>query len=113
MEAEDFRDLVPEFQAAGAAVAGISKDTVESHRKFRDKHELNFVLLADPEKVTLEQYGVLKEKTMYGKKVMGTDRSTFLIGPEGTIRRIWRGVKVAGHARQVLEALQELVEKNG
>lgn len=89
-------------------MVGISKDTVSSHRRFRDKLGLPFPILADPGREVLGLYGVLREKTMYGKKVQGTDRSTFLIDREGIIRTVWRGVRVDGHAAEVLGALREM-----
>jgi peroxiredoxin Q/BCP len=87
---------------------GVSRDSLKSHAGFREKHDLNFPLLSDPDKKMHTAYGVLKEKTMYGKKVMGVDRSTFLIDEAGVIRKIWRGVKVDGHVDEVLDALKAL-----
>ncbi|PWJ85933.1 peroxiredoxin Q/BCP [Pseudaminobacter salicylatoxidans] len=107
-EAIDFSALKPEFEKAGAAIIGISPDSVKSHDKFKSKHNLSVELVADEERKTLEAYGVWVEKSMYGRKYMGVERSTFLIGPDGRIARIWRKVKVPGHARQVLEAVQAL-----
>jgi peroxiredoxin Q/BCP len=89
-------------------VIGVSKDTVKSHDNFAAKHDLNFPLVSDPEKDVCRAYGVFKEKTMYGKKVMGVERSTFLIDADGNLARVWRKVKVAGHAEEVLEAVKEL-----
>ena len=86
----------------------MSKDSVESHRKFAEKHNLPFRLLADPETTTMNAYEVYKEKKMYGKTYMGIERTTYLIDGGGIIRRIWRNVKVEGHAQEVLEALREL-----
>lgn len=79
---------------------------MKANTNFRDKYKLRFPLLSDPEKTVHEKYGVMKEKTMYGKKVMGVDRSTFLIGPDGRIAKLWRNVKVAGHSDDVYEALK-------
>jgi len=107
-EAVAFSGLLPEFEAAGATVLGISKDSVASHDKFRDKHELSVPLLSDAEDSVCEEYGVWKEKNMYGKKFMGIERSTFLIDGEGRIAREWRKVKVPGHAEEVLEAVRAL-----
>ncbi|WP_019173114.1 peroxiredoxin [Pseudaminobacter salicylatoxidans] len=107
-EAIDFSALKPEFEKAGAAIIGVSPDSVKSHDKFKSKHNLSVELVADEERKTLEAYGVWVEKSMYGRKYMGVERSTFLIGPDGRIARIWRKVKVPGHARQVLEAVQAL-----
>jgi peroxiredoxin Q/BCP len=107
-EAVAFSGLRAEFEAAGAAVFGISKDSVASHEKFRDKHGLSVPLLSDAEGSVCEDYGVWKEKSMYGKKFMGIERSTFLIDGAGRIAREWRKVKVPGHAEEVLEAVRAL-----
>lgn len=106
-EAIAFSGLLPEFEASGAAVLGISKDSVESHAKFRAKHGLTVPLASDAEGTACEDFGVWKEKSMYGRKFLGIERSTFLIDPEGVIRRVWRKVKVPGHAEEVLEALRQ------
>lgn len=103
-----FTALQAEFQAAGATVMGISKDTVAKHEKFRDKHELGVPLLSDSDSDICEQYGVWKEKSMYGKKFWGIERSTFLIDADGQIARVWHKVKVPGHAEEVLEAVKSL-----
>ena len=92
----------------GAKVLGVSPDTVESHVKFRDKYSLNFPLLADPDHVVAEKYGVWREKSMYGKKFMGIQRSTYLIAADGKVAAVWPNVKVDGHDDQVLEALKNL-----
>ena len=105
-ESQDFRDLAEAFRDAGAVVLGASRDKVRTQENFRTKHELPYTLLADPEETLCEQYGVMKDKNMYGKKVRGIERSTFLIDPEGVLRREWRKVKVDGHAEEVLEALR-------
>jgi peroxiredoxin Q/BCP len=107
-EACAFRDRKAEIVRLGATVLGISPDDVESHRAFRDKYGLNFPLLADPEHKVAEKYGVWRERNMYGKTVMGIQRSTFVIGAEGRVARVWRNVKVDGHHEQVLSALTEL-----
>ena len=107
-EAIAFTALQGEFEAAGARVLGISKDTVAKHDKFRDKHDLGVPLLSDAEADICEQYGVWKEKSMYGKKFWGIERSTFLIDGSGQIARVWRKVKVPGHAEEVLEAVNAL-----
>lgn len=107
-EAIAFTGLLPEFQAAGATVLGISKDTVAKHDKFRDKHDLGVALLSDAESDTCAAYGVWKEKSMYGRKFMGIERTTFLIDSTGDIARVWRKVKVPGHAEEVLGALRDL-----
>jgi peroxiredoxin Q/BCP len=107
-EAIDFNRLAGEFAAIGAAVVGVSPDPVKKHDKFRDKYELVFPLLADEKKQTLEAYGVWVEKSMYGRKYMGVERSTFLIGADAKIARVWRKVKVPGHAQEVLAAAKAL-----
>jgi peroxiredoxin Q/BCP len=104
-EAQAFSAAVKKLAAAGATVLGVSKDSIKSHCGFRDKYALRFPLLSDPELVVHRAYGAYGEKTMYGKKVMGTIRSTFLIDGKGRIARAWRNVKVDGHVEQVLEAL--------
>ena len=100
-----FGELYPQFVEKGAEVLGISKDTVASHRKFADKFELPFTLLADPEKEVLQLYDVWKEKTMYGKKVMGTVRTTYLINEEGIIEKAFRKVKPGENPAQMLGEL--------
>jgi peroxiredoxin Q/BCP len=107
-EAVAFSGLKAEFDAAGAQVIGISKDSVASHEKFRDKHDLSVPLLSDAEDEICEVYGVWKEKSMYGKKFMGIERSTFLIDSTGRIAQVWRKVKVPGHAEEVLAAVRAL-----
>ena len=102
-EAQDFTTLAADFAKAGAAVIGVSKDTVAKHRKFAAKYDLGVVLGSDPEGAVVERYGSWVEKTLYGRQYMGIDRSTFLI-KDGVVRRIWRKVKVTDHAQQVLEA---------
>ncbi len=107
-EACAFRDRSEELQQRGAVVLGVSPDSVDSHVKFRDKYELNFPLLADPEHKVAEKYGAWREKNMYGKKSMGIQRSTFLIDAAGKVAKVWKRVKVDGHDEQVLDALDEL-----
>ncbi len=97
-----------QFNKAGAVVLGASADTVGQLEKFREKYNLNMPLLADPEKTMLAAYGVYKEKNMYGKKVMGIERTTFIIGKDGTIKKIFPKVKVEGHIEEVLKALAGL-----
>lgn len=108
LEARDFTALAAEFEAAGAAVLGISKDSVKRQENFAAKQELAVPLLSDAESDTCERYGVWAEKKNYGKTYMGIVRSTFLIGPDGTIAAIWRNVKVAGHAAAVLDTVRAL-----
>ena len=106
-EAQAFTALAPQFAEAGATVLGVSKDSLASHRKFQAKYDLAVRLGSDPEGAVIERYGSWVEKTLYGRKYMGIDRSTFLIR-DGRIRRIWRKVKVPGHAEAVLEAARNL-----
>jgi peroxiredoxin Q/BCP len=107
-EAVEFSAKLDAFHRAGTEVFGISPDSVKSHDKFRDKHGLTVTLLSDEEKQVLEAYGVWAEKSMYGKKYMGVERSTFIIGKDGKIARSWRKVKVPGHADEVLAAVHAL-----
>lgn len=104
-EACEFRDLVPSFDASRAVILGISPDSVKSHQKFKAKYALPFTLLADEEKVALQAYGIWKEKSMYGKKYMGVERTTFVIDPAGRIARVFEKVKPAGHAAEVMAAI--------
>jgi peroxiredoxin Q/BCP len=105
-EAHDFSEAVPRLRKLGAEVAGVSKDSIKSHCGFRDKIGITFPLLSDPDLATHRAYGAWGTKTMYGKKVEGTIRSTFLIDPEGAIARVWGSVKVDGHAGKVIEAIE-------
>jgi peroxiredoxin Q/BCP len=107
-ESIGFSGSLQAFADAGAKVFGISKDTVAKHDKFVAKHDLTTPLLSDAEGTTCQDYGVWKEKNMYGKKHWGIERSTFLIDAEGRIARIWRKVKVDGHVEEVLEAVKAL-----
>jgi thioredoxin-dependent peroxiredoxin len=107
-EAVGFSESVAQFRAAGAEIIGISPDAVKSHDRFRDKYGLTIILGADEQKQAISAYGVWAEKKMYGRSYMGVDRSTFLIGPQGKILRIWRGVKVPGHVVEVLAAVEAL-----
>ena len=104
-QACDLRDSMPRFEGVDAVVLGVSPDDVASHVKFRMKYRLNFPLLADEDHAVAEAYGVWKEKSMYGKKYMGIERSTFLIGPDGMVVEAWRKVSATGHADLVAEAL--------
>jgi thioredoxin-dependent peroxiredoxin len=103
-----FRDARADYEAAGAKVLGVSPDDVKSHRKFADKHQLPFTLIADLEHKLCEAYGVWKSKSMYGKSYMGVERTTFVIGPDGTVRKIFLKVKVDGHSEKVLETIRSL-----
>jgi thioredoxin-dependent peroxiredoxin len=107
-EALAFTALKPDFDAAGATVIGISPDSGASHARFQNKHGLDVVLLADESREAIEAFGVWTEKSMYGRKYMGVERSTFLIDRDGNIARVWRGVKVPGHAEDVLAAVRAL-----
>jgi peroxiredoxin Q/BCP len=107
-EAKDFTCLAAEFKRAGAEVIGISPDSPASHRKFQEKYDLGVRLLADEERKAAEAYGVWVEKSMYGRKYMGIERSTFLVDASGKIAKSWRKVKVPGHAEEVLEAVRAL-----
>jgi peroxiredoxin Q/BCP len=107
-EACAFRDTQKALKKAGATVLGVSPDSVASHLEFKGKYKLNFPLLADPDRSVAKKYGAFGEKVMYGKKVVGMIRSTFVIDGEGVVRKVFPRVKVDGHADKVLEALQEL-----
>jgi peroxiredoxin Q/BCP len=104
MEAKDFTRLAPEFRAKDIAVIGVSPDSAESHRKFRDKYALDLTLAADDAKKVVQDYGVWAEKSMYGRRYMGVERTTFLIDADGRIAQVWPKVKVPGHAEEVLAA---------
>jgi thioredoxin-dependent peroxiredoxin len=107
-EAIAFSEDIAKFKRAGAVVVGVSKDTPAKHQKFKDKHDLKVTLGADEDGKIVEKYGVWVEKNMYGRKYMGIERATFLIDEKGVIRQIWRKVKVAGHADEVLDAVKAL-----
>ena len=107
-EAMQFRDRHKDFVKAGAMVFGVSRDNMASHEKFRQNLELPFDLIADTEEKLCHMFGVVKNKIMYGKKVKGIERSTFLIDAKGVLRAEWRGIKVAGHVDEVLKAVKEL-----
>ncbi|HUI30087.1 MAG TPA: thioredoxin-dependent thiol peroxidase [Candidatus Acidoferrales bacterium] len=104
-EACSFRDGISEIQKKGAVIFGVSTDSVESHKKFKEKYHLNFPLLSDVDKKVVNAYGVWKEKNMYGKKYMGIERTTFVIDEEGNIKRVFPKVKVEGHYDEVLAEL--------
>ena len=103
-EACDFRDSISWFDDLGIMVLGVSKDGIESHRKFKAKHSLNFPLLSDPDLEVHKKYGVWKEKRMYGKSFLGVVRTTFLIGEDGRVEKVFRKVKVPGHIEAVRES---------
>lgn len=105
-EAMQFRDRYEDFVKAGAIVYGVSRDNIKSHDAFKEKLELPFELIADTEEKMCHMFGVVKNKIMYGKKVKGIERSTFLIGPDGVLAQEWRGIKVAGHVDEVLKAVK-------
>ncbi|GAB2462886.1 MAG: peroxiredoxin [Comamonas sp.] len=107
-EAMQFRDQYADFVKAGAAVFGVSRDNMKSHDDFKTKLELPFELIADTEEKMCHMFGVVKNKIMYGKKVKGIERSTFLISPEGILVQEWRGLKVPGHVEEVLKAVKSM-----
>ena len=107
-EAKDFSALAKDFEKAGAVVVGVSPDPAKKHDRFKAKHDLAVMLLSDESTAMLEAWGVWKEKSMYGRKYMGVERTTFLIDGKGIVRQIWPKVKVAGHAQAVLEAARIL-----
>ena len=107
-EGQEFRDLHGEFTRRGCAVYGVSRDSIKSHEGFKSKMSFPFELLSDPDEKACNLFGVMKMKNMYGKKVRGVERSTFVIDPEGVVRREWRGLRVPGHAQEVLEFVKSL-----
>ena len=107
-EGQDFRALYGEFQALGWEVFGISRDSVKSHDNFKAKQGFPFELISDPDEAACTVFAVMKLKNMYGKQVRGIERSTFAIAPDGRIAKAWRGVKVPGHAQEVLEFIRTL-----
>jgi peroxiredoxin Q/BCP len=108
IEACGFRDTFKKIQSTGAVVLGISRDTPKAQKKFKEKYDLPYTLLADVDEVVCNQFGVLKEKNMYGKKVIGIERTTFLIGPDQTLVKVFPKVKPEGHAEEVLAELKAL-----
>jgi peroxiredoxin Q/BCP len=107
-EGQDFRDLYAQFKKAGADVLGVSRDSIKSHDNFIAKFEFPFALLSDGDETMCRAFDVIKEKSLYGRKYMGIERSTFLFDASGVLRREWRGVKVKNHAAEVLEAVRAL-----
>lgn len=112
IEAIDFNELLPEFQKLNTVVLGISKDDLKSHDKFKDKYDLKFTLGADTGGQTCTNYNVLAEKSMFGKKYIGINRTTFLIDPAGKIAHIWPNVSVKGHAKEVLEKVRSILQES-
>ncbi len=108
VESQEFGTLHDKFKRAGALVLGVSRDSLKSHDKFRDKESLPFHLLSDPEEKLCQLFDVIREKSLYGRKYLGIERSTFLIDGHGVLRHEWRKVKVAGHAQEVLDTVRSL-----
>ena len=107
-EAQQFRDLYPQFQKAGSEIVGISRDSIKSHENFKSKFTLPFALLSDADETVCNLFGVMKQKMMYGKQVRGIERSTFVLDSKGIIRKEWRALKADGHAQEVLSFAQTL-----
>lgn len=107
-EGQGFRDHGAEFAAANTVVLGVSRDSIKSHERFREKQGFDFDLISDPDEQACSAYDVIKEKNLYSKRIRGIERSTFLIDAEGRLRQIWRKVKVRGHVEEVLEAARAL-----
>ena len=107
-EGQDFRDRHAKFKRQNTVILGVSRDSLASHEKFKAKQEFPFDLISDPDEKLCKQFDVIKEKTLYGRKFMGIERSTFLIDEAGKLRQEWRKVKVKGHADEVLEAVKSL-----
>ncbi|HUT39834.1 MAG TPA: peroxiredoxin [Gammaproteobacteria bacterium] len=107
-EGQDFRDSIPTFRRRNTVILGISRDSIKSHENFKAKQQFPFELLSDVDEKACKLFDVIREKNMYGKKVMGVERSTFLIDEQGMLRREWRKVSVKGHVAEVLDAIKEL-----
>jgi peroxiredoxin Q/BCP len=107
-EAQQFRDLYPDYKEAGCEVVGISRDSIKSHENFKAKFTLPFELLSDADETACNIFGVMKQKMMYGKQVRGIERSTFVLDAKGIIRKEWRGLKADGHAQEVLSFVKTL-----
>ena len=107
-EGQDFRDKINTFRRRKTMLLGVSRDSLKSHENFKAKHKFPFDLLSDSDEKLCQLFDVIKEKNMYGRKVMGIERSTFLIDDKGVLRREWRKIKVPGHVEEVLEAIKEL-----
>ena len=108
VESKDFRDLHPEFEQENTIILGVSRDNLNSHEKFKKKFNFSFELLSDTEESLCKKFDVIKEKNLYGRKYMGIERSTFLIGEDGKLKAEWRKVKVNNHAKEVLEKIRNL-----
>lgn len=108
LEGQDFRDLHTKFRRQKTVIFGVSRDSLASHEKFKARQEFPFDLISDPDEKLCRQFDVIQEKTLYGRKFMGVQRSTFLIDADGKLRREWRNVKVKGHAEEVLQAVKSL-----
>ena len=108
LEGQDFRDNYKEFTKLNVEIIGVSRDSIKSHENFKDKQNFPFQLLSDPDEIMCKSFDVMKEKSMYGKKYIGVDRSTFLVSSTGLIAKEWRSVKVKGHVLEVLEAVKDL-----
>jgi len=107
-EAIEFRDLADRFTKQGAVILGVSKDSIESHQRFKEKHNLPFTLLSDPKAEVMSLYGVWKQRSLYGRNFMGTERTTFIIDEEGTIQKVYRKVNVKDHAKTCLLNLSDI-----
>ena len=108
LEGQDFRDNHKEFAKLNAEILGVSRDSIKSHENFKEKQSFPFQLLSDPDEAMCKSFDVMREKSMYGKKYIGVDRSTFLINSNGLVEKEWRSVKVKGHVLEVLQALKEI-----
>lgn len=111
LESQDFRDAYPKFRTAGADVVGVSRDSMKLHEKFKSRLGLPFDLLSDADEALCRQFDVIREKSLYGRKFLGIERSTFLLDPKGILRREWRKVRVKGHAEEVLQAVRSLTSR--
>jgi peroxiredoxin Q/BCP len=107
-EARDFSEHMSQFKQLDAVILGVSRESIRSHERFKEKEGISFELITDPDEALCQKFGVMKEKSMYGKKYMGVERSTFLIDPNGKIGYVWRNVKVSGHVQEVLETLKRI-----
>ena len=108
LEGQDFRDNHKKFLKLDTEILGVSRDSIKSHENFVSKQDFSFQLLSDPDEIMCKAFDVMREKSMYGKKYIGVDRSTFLVNPKGIVTKEWRSVKVKGHVLEVLEAVKDL-----